>query len=551
MQYVYAVLNLFAGLGAFMIGFKLLSENTEKLANSGLRRMFNKTSKNPMVGVLIGLGATMIIQSSSATTVMIVGFVNSGIMSLYQATAMIMGANVGTTITGQIAALKSFKIATFAMAFTFIGIAMDMFSKKDKVKSIGLMLSGIGLVFMGLEFMSDAMSIFSNSPVIVSAFSKISNPILLMLIGVVVTAVVQSSSAVTAILITMVESGLVIGNGGNAILFAILGTNIGTCVTAMLSAISANTNGKRAALIHVMFNTFGSLIYLVLLLIWKDFMDLTFASWFTNEGTQVAMFHTFFNLSCTIIFLPFIKCFVWLAKRIIQEKKLVTEVAVRQTHLDLRMLRSPSVALDCADREIMDACAFAIEAVDSAVVGFVNSTDKDSKRISDIVERVNEMGRNVTEYAVKVSAGELSYSDEQKISNLHYIIADVVRVAELADNILNHTTKAINGQMIFSDSVKQQLLLMDENIHKLYEKTMDAYINNNHESLSEVDVLEDTIDDMRRTLVQGHIDRLGDGKCQPKSSGVFINLVGNLERVADHLHSIAHSVDNQSGAKAL
>ncbi len=535
-----AIMQLFAGLGVLMMGFKLLSENTEKLANSGLRSLFSKTSKNPIIGVAIGAAATMIIQSSGATTVMIVGFVNSGLMSLYQATAMIMGANIGTTITAQIASLKNLPIADVAMAFALVGIALDMFSKKDKPKTFGLLLAGLGFIFVGLEMMSATMSVFKEYPIVTDALQAINNPFLLVLIGLVTTAIVQSSSAITSILIAMAGGGLVVGGGGNAVLFIILGTNIGSCVTALLSSFSANTNGKRAALIHVLFNTFGSILFFIILCCWKDFMDMTFAKLFADPASQIAMFHTFFNVICTIMFLPASKVFVWLATKIYKDKDKKGE---RTSHLDTRVLRSPAVAIDCADREIVDACAISIESVRLSLNGFLKSDISVADEVNKKIETVNEMGRNITEYAVKISASDISYRDEQRLGKLHFVVADVVRVAELADNIVKHTRRAVNEQMVFSDGVKAELKDMNDRIEELYRLSINVFITKEKKQIAEIDKIEDSIDSMRRNLVQGHIDRLGEGKCQPKSSGVFINLVGNLERIADHLHSIAHSID--------
>ena len=283
-----AIIELLAGLGVLLVGFKLLSDNIEKLATGGLKKMFNKTSGNRFVGVGIGAAATALIQSSSATTVMIVGFVNAGIMNLFQATAMIMGANIGTTITAQIAALGSLDISLYATLLAVIGIFMQMLCKKDKTKTIGLALAGLGIVFVALGIMSGAMKDFASDGTIPAILESVTNPVVLLVLGAVLTAVIQSSSAMTTIVISMVAAGMTIGNGGNSILYVILGTNIGTCITAILSSIGATTNAKRASLIHLMFNFFGSIIYFVILLFFPLFMEKTFSSWFDLPSTQIA-----------------------------------------------------------------------------------------------------------------------------------------------------------------------------------------------------------------------------------------------------------------------
>ena len=349
MDYVYAFVQLLSGLGAFLIGFKILSENIEKLANSGLKKLFNKTSKNRFLGVLIGLVVTAIIQSSGTTTVMIVGFVNAGLMNLFQATAMIMGANIGTTITAQIVALNSFNIAKFLIVFCFIGIFGSMIVKSEKSKTIFLCLAGLGLVFLSLDLMVSSMNGFKDSETIRNLLSSISNPFVLFLIGIVFTALLQSSSALTTIIISMVTANLVIGNGGNSVLYIILGSNIGSCVTALLSSIGASTNAKRASFIHFFFNVTGSLIFIVLLLCIPSFMDNTFVKWFSQPGTQIAMFHTFFNVACTLIFLPFVNVFVKISEFVIKDKKEEKTTSL----LDERFLKTPTIAINQAIKETL------------------------------------------------------------------------------------------------------------------------------------------------------------------------------------------------------
>ena len=266
MDYVYSVIKILAGCGAFLLGFKLLSDNMEKLAGNSLKSLFNKTSEKKLVGVGMGAVTTAVVQSSAVTTVMVVGFVNAGIMSLNQAAAVIMGANIGTTITAQIVALQALDIQTFFMALAFIGMALEMFSKNDKVKICGLALAGLGLVFIGLSVMSGEMVYYKDDVNVQRFLTAIENPFLLLAFGIVLTALVQSSSAVTSVIITMAANKLVIGGGGNAVLYIILGSNIGTCVTALISSIGTSVNARRASIVHLLFNVFGVFIFMVLLL---------------------------------------------------------------------------------------------------------------------------------------------------------------------------------------------------------------------------------------------------------------------------------------------
>lgn len=541
MEYFYAVISLLAGLGAFLIGFKILSENTEKLADSKLKRLFNKTAKSKAMGVGIGAMATAVVQSSSVTTVMVVGFVNAGIMTLTQATAIIMGANIGTTITAQIVALESFDIVEIAMVLTLVGVFMNMICKSDKVKTIGSALSGLGLVFLGLKYMSSAMEIFRESEAITNAFTMVTNPFLLLLAGIAITAVVQSSSAVTSIIITMASAGLIIGDGGNSVLYVILGTNIGTCVTALLSAIGASANAKRASLIHLMFNVFGTVLFMILLLSWRGFMDATFAKWFMYPSTQIAMFHTFFNVIATLLFLPFINVFVKLSKILIKDKSEKPKAEV--TYLDERMLKTPSVAISQVTKEVVRMCDIAMKTLNASLNAFLKKDVNIKKEVESYNAEVNELNNKIIDYLIKISTNDLSYSDEKLISSLHHVLGDVIRVSEIADNITKYTAHAASDNLEFSGAVKEALARMHEQIKRLYDDCMEAFLNRDFVKLNDVDEKEEVIDNMRRELVDSHIKRLNDGECRPESSGIFINLVGNLERVADHLTFVAHSIE--------
>ena len=548
MQYFWSFIELLAGLGAFLLGFKILSDNIERLATNKLRRWFDKTSKSRLAGVGIGAGVTAIIQSSSATTVMVVGFVNVGLMSLYQATAIIMGANIGTTITAQIASLQAFNFIGFITVFTCVGVFMEMLSKNEKVKAVGLMLAGLGLVFLGLECMSGAMEIFRDSLKFREFLQSVGNPFLLLLIGVGFTALVQSSSAVTSIVIVMVGSGMTIGNGGNDVLFLILGSNIGTCITAILSSIGANTNAKRASLIHLMFNVFGSVIFTTFLLCWPSFMDMTLARWFTAPETQVAMFHTFFNVICTIIFLPFTKVFVKIATTVIRDKKTAAggvKAAGKPaaTLLDARFLGTPSIAIAQANKETAIMAGLAMESLDTAFKAFLEGDESAKAKVEEINGKVAETGRQIVDYLIKISSTDVMTEDEKTISAIHHATGDILRIGELADDITKYTRNCKRDGIEFSAGVIRSLEQMYEKITDLYQNTLEVFDNKDITALKAVDATEEEIDNSRRTIINDHIKRLNEGKCKPESSGVFINLVGNLERAADHLTYVAHAFD--------
>lgn len=555
MEYLYLVLELCGGLGAFLIGMNMMSDSMSRLAHGRLKSMLNKTANNRIAGVGIGAAVTMIIQSSSATTVMVVGLVNAGIMTLFQATAVIMGANIGTTITAWIASLGSLDVSAFLLVLAVVGVFMTMFSKTEKVKVIGTVLAGLGLIFVGLGVMSDSMDNEEIIAAIKDALSVVKNPFLLLLIGIVATGIIQSSSAVTSIVVVLATSGVLIGGTGDGVYYVIIGSNIGTCVTAMLSSIGASPNARRAAVIHLLFNCLGAILFVVFLLCWQpfgvSFSETVLEKMFpatatgTNYQFQIAFFHTLFNVTCTCIFLPFAKGFVKLANLLVREKKSSDEGAPKGLlgDLDERLMRQPSVALAHLYQEAGKMLTYSVSTLTEAFEAFVK---KDTSVKQDIQDRNNKLSganRAAVEYLVKLSASSLVMEDEKTISNMHYVLNDIVRIGELADNVTKYTDHYENDGLIFSAEFISMTQEMFEKIKKLYAACLAAFSERDFSKLQEVDAIEDEIDNYRRKLVNQHIKRLNEGKCQPQSASVFINLVGNLERAADHLTYIAHFIE--------
>ena len=551
-EIIETIMLLLGGLGAFLAGMEIMSDSMSRLAHGELRRMLNKTAGNRFAGVGIGAAVTMIIQSSSATTVMVVGLVNAGILTLFQATSIIMGANIGTTITAWIASLGSLDVSVFLLLFAVVGVFMNMLSKREKVKLIGNTLTGIGLVFVGLNVMSTAMDPDLHPElmgVLEEALAFVKNPFLLLLIGAVATGIIQSSSAVTSIVVVLATSGVLIGGTGDGVYYVVIGSNIGTCVTALLSSIGAQTNARRAAVIHLLFNCFGAVIFTIFLLCWGAFgtsfqetvLNVIFPG---NYQFQIAFFHTLFNVTCTILFLPFIKGFVWLADHIVPEKKGAGKVAEDiLPEPDERLLRNPSVGLAYLYQETGKLFGYSMTTLDEAFNAFLKKDTSVTKDINDRNAEIAQMSKQEVAYLVKLSANSLVMEEEKTISSLHYVLNDIVRIGELADNVTKYTGHYVNDGLHFSTEFLEMLKGMYQKIEKLYTLSLDAFTNKDFIKLREVDTLEDEIDNERRRLVSTHIQRLNEGKCQPQNSSVFINLVGNLERAADHITYIAHSIE--------
>ena len=538
------VIEILAGCGAFLLGFKVLSDNMERIAGNSLKVLFNKTSERKMVNVGMGIVTTAVVQSSSITTIMVVGFVNAGIMTLYQAAAIIMGANIGTTITAQIAALQAFDIDLIFMLLLFIGVFMDLFSKNDKIKSLGLSLAGLGLVFVGLGLMADPMAFLKNEPAVTDFLASVNNPILLLFIGVGLTAIIQSSSAVTTIVISMASAGLIIGGGGNAALYVILGSNIGTCVTALISSIGAAVNARRASIIHLLFNVMGSILFMILLLLWKDFSAMTLEKWFPGvPSTQIAMFHTFFNVTCTLLFLPFTKILVKISMLLVPEKE-TSGQATDLVYMDKRLLNTPSVALGQLTKETFRMADMAMDSLNTALGGFISRDTTIAEKVNANNERVAVLDKQISDFLVQISASGITLSDEKLVSALHSNLGDVSRIADLADNFNKYTRREVRDNLTFSDGINEKIFEMHDLLRKQYDLVKKIILDKRYDLMEESDKLEDEVDGMRKALVADHILRLSQGKCRPENNTVFINLVSNLERIGDHLNYIAHSLDS-------
>ena len=539
-----SIVLLLVGLGVFLLGFKFLGDSIEKLSASKMRALFNKAAGNRFAGVGIGALATAIVQSSSVTTVMVVGFVNAGVMTLTQAAAVIMGANIGTTITGWLVWLNQFNVMMYAMLLTLIGLVMTMVTKNNKVNTAGSLVASLGLVFVGLEIMSGSMAGVAEEPFVREALTAVTNPLLLLLIGAAVTGIVQSSSAVTSVLIVMAQNKLLIGGGGNGILFVILGTNIGTCVTALLSSIGANTNAKRACLYHLLFNVIGSIIFLIVFWIWGDFYDGVLKVWFGgNDTTCITFFHTAFNVICTCLYLPFIKYLVKLTEILIPDRKKKKQNKEGEGFMDKRLLATPSLAIGQLVKQTTYTAGIAIKCLNNAVAGFIA---KDDSKLDDMlkdVQKVNDLSQEITGYLLEISAKDISLSDERLVNVLHRDNSDIVRIADIAENIVGYTHKAIDETLTFSDVVKRELNALMKLLNEQYELVVDIVENNNLVKIKQSDELEQAIDASKKRLLDEHIERMARGECNAENNSLFVSLISNLERVGDHLSMMAHSVE--------
>ena len=550
LQLIQSMIWLLAGVGVFIVGMNFMSDALEKSAGGGMKRLLEKISNNRFSGVCIGAGVTAIIQSSSATSVMVIGLVNAGVMTLMQATPIIMGANIGTTVTGMLVALKNDYFNMLMYLLAFAGVMMGFF-KSEKIKLAGSLCSGLGLIFVGLNVMSSEQA-FGNPLVeemFTGVFKKIDFPLLLILVGVIFTALIQSSSASTGVVITMVGTGVL---PLELALFIILGANIGTCVTALLASVGANANSKRVALIHFTFNVIGTALFTALIWIFKEPAVNLLVSMFPGDDAmslqmRVSVFHVIFNVTTTCVLLPFTKHLVRYSSVVIKDKITVTE-SHSLKYVDDRLLSTPPIALMQVKREmdymlslIEENMNLSFEAMESGNIAG-GEIIKSNEAIIDFTNSA------LTKFLIKLS-GVSSQSDERIIGSYFHVINDLERIGDHAENFYEIGEEMRGKKIEFSPVAKEEIKRMRGKVMQMLYISKDAFENLNKSRLAGLTLLENEVDEMKKELIADHFSRLADGGCSMEVSPYFSSAVSGLERVADHLVNVGYSIVNPVGSQ--
>lgn len=550
MDMVWNIFFMFGGVAVMMLGMTLMGNGLEKFAGSKMKAMLSKATSNRFAGIGVGVAVTSIIQSSTATTVMLVGFVNIGLLSLSQAVGIIMGANIGTTVTAHIVSLSSIgaiDIGAIAALIGCVGVLMQMLINNEKVKNIGAILGGLGVLFVGLEvislFAGQVMFQNINGEKVPYDWVKVillqdHSPILLIIIGIVLTALVHSSSTITSLMVVLASMG---GLPFSNALFLALGSNIGTCITAILSSAGTSVNARRTALVHLGFNTAGCLIVLAPLWIFKAEITAFFASISGDIGQQVAIFHTMFNLLVTLILLPFTNLIVKLVCKIIPEVK-QEEDEKKLAYLDNLMLQTPPIAVGNIRKEIVRMAEFAKRNLNYSME-MLFYTDKDySKKIAENEEVLNYLNRSITAFMTKLIGKDLSIEDDKKISSYFHVVSDLERVGDYAENIMEYSFRLRKEDLCFSGDAREELQDTLDKINQLFSVSISIFDNRDLSLIDEVDALEQKVDDIAVELEAKHIERIKKGTCNAQIGSIYLQTVSNLERVGDHVTNIAFSV---------
>lgn len=537
------------GLGMFLYGMNVMSDGLQKKAGDRMKGLLNFLTKNRFMGVLVGALITAVIQSSSATTVMVVGFVNSGLMTLAQAVGIIMGANIGTTITAWIVSMSEWaafmKPEMLAPVIMGIGAAMVIFTKSKTKKDIGEIMIGFALLFIGLTFMADAMKPLSKSPEFIDLFKTLGgHPLLGLLVGLVVTAIIQSSSASVGILQTLAATGSI---STSAALFITLGQNIGTCVTALLSSAGASRVAKRAAIIHLLFNVIGTVLFVVLLLVGFHMYPTMGEKAIDSVG--ISIFHTIFNTTNTLVLFPFATLLVKASEHIIPKRKEeeveVDVVGICKNHLDYRLLETPLSALNVVRDEVKHL-GVVVEKNLARVRDAIADTDVEkAKKILEREKNINEMTVLITSYLVEIT--KLSLNDKQRlyIDDMLYTVNDIERVGDHCENIAELVMSKNEHGGEFSDTAKEEILHIVDLATNSYRNALTARNENDMKASQEAIKYEQTIDVLEEVYRKKHLERMSEGLCEPQIGVFFLDMISNLERISDHSCNIAGYVQNE------
>ncbi|MFR5731285.1 MAG: Na/Pi cotransporter family protein [Clostridium sp.] len=542
------------GLGMFLYGMNIMADGMQKTAGSKMSSFLGMLTNNRFLAVALGALITAIIQSSGATTVMVVGFVSAGVLNLSQAVGVIMGANIGTTITAWIVSMSQLgdafevmKPGFYAPAIIGIGALLLVFAKSQKKKTIGEIMIGLGLLFIGLDFMSGSINPYTDAPIFAKAFEILGgNPLLGMIIGALVTALLQSSSASVGILQTLAMNGIVTTN---AAIYITLGQNIGSCVTAMLSSMGGSRTAKRAAVMHLTFNVIGAIVFGSIGFIFFSLRPAFAAS--NINAVQISIFHTIFNLSMTTLLFPFADVLVKISGMVVKEKAEEepvaedAETAATLKHLDERIFESPAFAVETAALEVVHMGQITYENVVRAIDSVLTVNSDEVETVFKTEQTINNMEKMLTEYLIKVDNLSLTEKQKKVVNNLFYSVSDIERIGDHAENLAEQAQYMVEHGLQFSTTGMDDLKSISDSVLKSFQYAIDARQNGNMEAVRKVSQYEDDVDSQEEELREKHIERLSAGECKASAGVVFLDIISNLERVSDHAYNLAGYVKDE------
>ncbi len=531
------IVSLMGGLGLFLLGMKQMSDGLEKAAGAKMRSILEAVTTNRLLGTLVGILFCAVIQSSSATTVMVVSFVNAGMMTLYQAAGVIMGANIGTTVTSQ---LVSFNLSAYAPVFLFIGVILTQFVKNDRVKKIGEVILGFGVLFMGLSVMSGSMSSLKDSPQVANLLGGLTNPFLGVVMGTIITAIIQSSSVTVSIVLLMAQQGLL---ELPICFYIILGCNIGACMSAMLASLSGKKDAKRAALIHLFFNIIGTvIIYLVLTVAGGLVLEIIMKISGGNPGRCVANAHTLFKICQVIVLLPFTTWIVKLTYLAVPGEETTGDSKYQLFYIGKTAMFSPTTAVIEAVMELEHMGALAYENLNRGLNALIELDQAKIDKVYEVEKQINFMNHAITDYLVKIGQMTLPIDDSRSIGALFHVVNDIERIGDHAENLADSARNRIADNIAFSGAGLEELKAISEKVNTILQYSIDMFAHNTKHHMQDIIDLENEIDEMERQFQKNHVERLTKNECTAASGMLFSDAISGFERVADHATNIAYAL---------
>ena len=535
------ILTMAGGLGLFLFGMELMSDSIEKVAGAKLRRILEIFTTNRFMGMIVGIIFTGIIQSSSACTVMVVSFVNSGLMNLYQAAGVILGANIGTTITSQ---LVSFNLSKIAPLILLVGVVVMMFTKKEKVRKVAEVVVGFGILFVGLSTMSQAMANMKNEPQVVNLLMSLKNPFLATLMGFALTAVIQSSSVTVSIVLLLANQDLL---PLPITLDIILGCNIGACATAMLASMTGKKDAKRAALIHLLFNIIGTVIIYIALFVAGDQIVELIKSISADNGRFVANAHTMIKIAQVIMLFPFTGWLVKMTYLIVpgEDQKVGYRESYQLKYIGDKVVFNPATAVVEVVKELERMASLAEENLNRAMNALITLDEEDIEEVYEVEKNINFLNHAITDYLVKINQTTLPIEDLNSLGALFHVVNDIERIGDHAENVADAARQRKEEGISISKEAQKELGDMLEMVNKIIRYAVEMFAKSDETHMQEIVTLEDQVDEKERELQKKHVERLTKGECSPEAGMIFSDIVSGLERVADHATNIAFAITTE------
>lgn len=539
------ILTMAGGLGLFLFGMELMSDSIEKVAGARLRRILEIFTTNRFMGMVVGIIFTGIIQSSSACTVMVVSFVNSGLMNLYQAAGVILGANIGTTITSQ---LVSFNLSKIAPLILLVGVVVMMFTKKEKVRKVAEVVVGFGILFVGLSTMSQAMANMKNEPQVVNLLMSLKNPFLATLMGFALTAIIQSSSVTVSIVLLLANQDLL---PLPITLYIILGCNIGACATAMLASMTGKKDAKRAALIHLLFNIIGTVIIYIALFVAGDQIVELIKSISADNGRFVANAHTLIKIAQVIMLFPFTGWLVKMTYLIVpgEDQKVGYRESYQLKYIGDKVVFNPATAVVEVIKELERMASLAEENLNRAMNALITLDEEDIEEVYEVEKNINFLNHAITDYLVKINQTTLPIEDLNSLGALFHVVNDIERIGDHAENVADAARQRKEEGVSISKEAQKELGDMLEMVNKIIRYAVEMFAKSDESHMQEIVTLEDQVDEKERELQKKHVERLTKGECSPEAGMIFSDIVSGLERVADHATNIAFAITTEEDAE--